>query len=431
MHETGTDLPVSGSSGNGLAGRRPPHGPKINGVSTASEPGLDPPPLIWRARGWAFALDWSAAVLEEIRQAAVEAFFSLPHGGVEIGGVLFGTREGERVRVLAARALACEHAFGPSFTLSERDHEGLRGLLDEGGRDAGTRDLEAVGWYHSHTRSGIFLSTQDLEIHNRYFPDPQQVALVVRPHAMRPVRAGFFFREADGAINAESSHGEFVLTATAPAEAEAEAAVSDTEPAPEGTPSRCGPEPPLPAFLSPPARKYGREWFWWAALVLAVGGGMFAFKDSWLPAFSREPATPALLMTFDLDGQLQIRWDRAAEVVRSASGGTLEITDGTAKTLVALDRKRLQEGTFSYARQTPRVDIRLALDQPDGRKQEELTSFLGQAPAPKPSADSTAADRAKLRQELEDQAARTLQLKRAIDEMQAELLKEQVRQQKK
>ena len=424
MHTSGTGLSASGTRGRGLAGRRRLRGPKINGVSTASEPGLDAPP-IWRARGWAFALEWSAAALEEIRQAATEAFFSLPHGGVEIGGVLFGTREGDRVRIVAARALACEHAFGPSFTLSERDHERLRALIDEGGRDAGTRDLEAVGWYHSHTRSGIFLSAQDLEIHNRYFPDPQQVALVVRPHAMRPVRAGFFFREADGTIHAESSHGEFVLPARAPAGSEG--AVSETEPAPEGTPSGGGPEPPLPAFLSPPARKYGWEWFWWAVLVLALGGGMFAFKDAWLPAISREPAAPALLMAFDLDGQLQIRWDRAAEVIRSASGGTLEITDGAAKTVVALDRKRIQEGTFSYARQTPRVDVRLALDRPDGAKLEELTSFLGQAPPPKPSADSTAEDRARLRQELEDQAARTRQLKWAVDKMQAELLKEQER----
>jgi NADH-quinone oxidoreductase subunit C/D len=27
-----------------------------------------------------------------------------------------------------------------------------------------------VGWYHSHTRAGILLSPEDLELHQRYFP---------------------------------------------------------------------------------------------------------------------------------------------------------------------------------------------------------------------------------------------------------------------
>ena len=46
-----------------------------------------------------------------------------------------------------------------------------------------------MGWYHSHTRSEIFLSDADLEIHNRYFPEPWQVALVLnRIRSSRLVR---------------------------------------------------------------------------------------------------------------------------------------------------------------------------------------------------------------------------------------------------
>jgi len=46
------------------------------------------------------------------------------------------------------------------------------------------------GWYHSHTRTGVLLSDTDLTIHNRFFPDPWQVALVVKPHTFEPMRAG-------------------------------------------------------------------------------------------------------------------------------------------------------------------------------------------------------------------------------------------------
>ena len=65
-----------------------------------------------------------------------------------------------------------------------------------------------MGWYHSHTRSEIFLSDADLEIHRRFFPEPWQVALVMKPHTFQPTRIGFFFREADGSVQAERSYRE-------------------------------------------------------------------------------------------------------------------------------------------------------------------------------------------------------------------------------
>jgi len=71
--------------------------------------------------------------------------------------------------------------------------------------------LSPVGWYHSHTRTEIFLSDADLEIHKQYFPEPWQVALVLKPHTFQPTRAGFFVREKDGAIYAKSSRREFVV----------------------------------------------------------------------------------------------------------------------------------------------------------------------------------------------------------------------------
>ena len=70
-----------------------------------------------------------------------------------------------------------------------------------------------VGWYHSHTRSEIFLSDADLAIHNRFFPEPWQVALVLKPHTFEPMRAGFFFREHEGSMRTQASYREFRLEA--------------------------------------------------------------------------------------------------------------------------------------------------------------------------------------------------------------------------
>src|SRR5439155_4743916 len=86
--------------------------------------------LSWSAPQCHFAIEYSPRVLDDIRLAVVDAFFSLPRGGAEIGGVLLGKYEEGRLRIAEYTALECEHASGPSFTLSPRDLERLRDLIE-------------------------------------------------------------------------------------------------------------------------------------------------------------------------------------------------------------------------------------------------------------------------------------------------------------
>jgi proteasome lid subunit RPN8/RPN11 len=308
-------------------------------------------------------IECAPAVLKEIRVAAMDAFFSVPHGGAEIGGVLYGMRRGGRACILACRPLDCEHALGPTFTLSENDHQRLRALLGQC-----PEGLEPLGWYHSHTRSELILSERDIEIHDRYFLEPWQVALVVRPHAMKPMRAAFFFREADGSIHAESSHSEFLLQ---PAAAPAAPLATERPPA---TVQRA------PAAGLPQAPR-SRRWLWWTVLapaLLLVGG--FLVPTNRTPPPVHPP--PISLLAFDLDGQLQIQWDRTAAPIRGASSGTLEINDGPAHAILPLDAAHLHAGTVIYARRTGRVDVRLSLSQSGGETLDEFTTFLGGPPPP-------------------------------------------------
>jgi hypothetical protein len=354
--------------------------------------------------------------MEEIRVAAMDALFSVPHGGAEIGGALWGTRSGGCVRILAARPLECEHALGPTFTLSGKDHARLAVLLEDGCPDLRAQGWEPLGWYHSHTRSEVFLSARDVEIHNRYFPDPWHVALVVRPHAMQPMRAGFFFREADGSIHADSSYEEFLLQPVLePAVGQAVSPAIAPRPAPPE------PEPARVPIAAPPAKR-SRKWLWWAATALGIAGVFCmletnafndalgdAFKKDWARVFAGDRPPSFALMAYDLNGQLQIHWDGAAEPIRAAEAGTLEITDGSTHTVIALEKRRLKSGTVSYARTGASVDIRLALREPGGKVSEEFTSFLGQASGPLPDAFATG-----IRLELHDQAVRTDELERAV-----------------
>ena len=163
----------------------------------------------WKAPECPFTIEYSLRVLDDIRLAVMDAFFSLPRGGAEIGGILLGQFVKRRLAIADYVPLDCEHAFGPSFALSPRDQDRLAELLASAEQNPDR--LRPVGWYHSHTRSEIFLTEADQELHHRYFPEPWQVALVLKPHTFHPTRAGFFFREPDGSIHGTASYQEFAL----------------------------------------------------------------------------------------------------------------------------------------------------------------------------------------------------------------------------
>jgi len=166
------------------------------------------------------AIEYAAAVLDEIRLRTVEGFQCTRHGGVEVGGVLFGKRGEGVLRILAVRPIECEYSSGPRFVLSKKDEMGLADLLLASADDSALAGLEPVGYFHSHTREEICLSAVDVQVFNRFFPQPWQVALVVRPANLAPTRAGLFRREANGTIRAASGSCEFLLTpATATAAA--------------------------------------------------------------------------------------------------------------------------------------------------------------------------------------------------------------------
>ena len=173
------------------------------------ERGTESAVATWTAPECPFRIEYATRVLDDIRLGVVDAFFSLPRGGAEIGGILLGSRDGNTISITDYQALDCEHAMGPSFTLSPRDQTNLAELIGKAKRNP--RDRQPVGWYHSHTRSEIFLSETDQDIHKRFFPEPWQVALVLKPHTFEPTRGGFFFREADGSIRGAASYQEFML----------------------------------------------------------------------------------------------------------------------------------------------------------------------------------------------------------------------------
>ncbi len=221
----------------------------------------------WSAPKSSLRIEYPAAALEDMCADAVEALSRFRHGGVEIGGVLFGTHRDGTVRIVDYRPLACEYAFGPRFTLSEKDRANLRELIFAPYRDPELRGLRVVGWYHSHTRSDLVLSPRDLELYERFFSEPWQIAVVVRPEPHELSVAGFFVRDGDPRPVFETEfrarrHRERVA-AVAPRPAPEPAAPRPVEPvaapAVPATPEPLPPPPAAPEPAPPRRRLFGRR----------------------------------------------------------------------------------------------------------------------------------------------------------------------------
>lgn len=377
------------------------------------------------------AIEGAPEVMEEVRAAVTHGYFSLARGGLEVGGLLFGRRDGGTLRIEGSRPILCQHAYGPAFTLSDSDLAGLAQLLEESSRDPELRGLEPVGWYLSHARSGLELSDRDLEVHNRWFPEAWQVALVLRPERTTPTRAAFYVRDAQGpprqlpefVVEPRAGLRQTILATPAvphveprqeaPAPPE-QAAAPPAPVAAEGPPPAF--ELPIPSFLQGPAPAPGPGRRWWLLFSLAwsvaAGSSAFALRDYWLP----KPPAALQVALQDAGGQLAIQWNQEAPAIREAEGGVLEIQDGDRKRVLKMSAQDLRGASVVVGRQSGRVTVRLEAKLPRGRTAEGRALFEGE-PVQNEVAiekDRLAAELERLQKDFSSQKQRNLELEAVV-----------------
>jgi len=217
----------------------------------------------WAPKECQVRIEYSAQVLREVR-------LERTHG--DAGGVLYGVRHGNELRVLAAR-----------------------GMTDD--RDPRLAGLDPVGIFAARTRGEVFLTESDLERFEE-FGTPGAVALVVSG-----ARGGFFVREADGSMLAIRSYQEF--------------------PVPDG--------PPETALVHTPRANRGRlggpiQVWPWIAL-----GTLFLLTLFVLLRSSSKLSPPLALTVHGEEGQLRIAWNLAA-----SRRGQLEIRDGARQSTIPI-----------------------------------------------------------------------------------------------
>jgi proteasome lid subunit RPN8/RPN11 len=419
----------------------------------------------WAVAESPITIEYSLVVIEEIRQVVAEGFQRLSRGGLEVGGVLYGRHDGRTIQIQAMREIACEHARGPSFLLSEKDRAALGDQMARAQEDPRLEGMTAVGWFLSHTRGEIALIEPDLEVFDAFFPAPWQVTLVIRPARGSFMRAGFFVRESNGAVKSERSYLDFTFP-DRPAMPErpprdrglpgdrglqgdraipADRAVPGDRAIP--TDRRSAPYPDAPVDTMPsfprdlplfgtaasmssylPQSEPRRKWPWGmvavvlAAAVLAVLGLRLITP--------RLTADPLSLSVSERDGQLQIQWNHSARSVTGATRGMLEITDGQESRTIPLSTLDLTRGSFNYLRKSADVEIRMTVEDATGEKMQEASRFLGSPPAvadpneldaTRVERDSLQDEIARLRAQNQKQAERIQQLERTLVILQTRL----------
>ena len=336
---------------------------------------------------------------------------------------LRGNRAGNTVYVAARRPLECEHAAGPSFGLSPKDAEQLERLLLASKSDPELAGMELVGWYVSHTRRPFGLSSGDIEIFDRFFPDPQKVTGVVQPAATGKARFGWFIRNADGVVDAQRPSSEFTIyptpgstspsstspgslpssvVASLPENAEAPLALETTG---NGRRIRGRREEsetgiqkaPYDTFrntlqLARPRAKQIRlsnRALIGAALLAVIFAAAVLVLLQWPRG---TPVHTSLIHVFDTGTQLRIDWDPKIPVLEQARLGVLEIREPFGEPVrISLSRDMLQSGSVFLDRPSSKVEVHLRLTDAAGSTSESMVYFIGRDPeVKKPVAESVA-----------------------------------------
>jgi len=168
--------------------------------NNGGQPGKVAERAVWTAPDSSSVVTYSLPLFHEIDFAVNEGYRKISHGGVEVGGLLFGLLEEDGPRIDAFRPIACDHASGPSFVLSDIDLERLVVQLDTAASDPELSGLKPVGWFLSRTRSPLQLVERELVLFDYFFPEPRTLTVLVKPERFQPTRFTFLVRDRDGKV---------------------------------------------------------------------------------------------------------------------------------------------------------------------------------------------------------------------------------------
>lgn len=318
--------------------------------------------------------------MNRLRQRAVDNFHALPHGGLEIGGILFGrvnpnARTPLRVEIAAERPIACSHSAGPAFILNADEQNEISSMLERSRLDAEIAPLSILGFWASHGRSQLALTPDDLELYKKLFPHPWQIVMVLKPANGSPTRGAYFYR-AGGRISPHNPQHDFYAephlatvppnTGDVPSSARYQPVVREKreEPPPPEPPPAPAPRVASRVPLS------GLAFFLAAAAIAGSGLTYFAVNEvQWSPGGApRDPPVNSSLNLelFSAGDSALVHWNANSAEIESASHGELDIEDGGSEQTVPLNLPRLRIGHLRIKANSPNVSATLKIYEQNG-----------------------------------------------------------------
>ncbi|MEZ5401258.1 MAG: hypothetical protein R2729_16425 [Bryobacteraceae bacterium] len=166
---------------------------------------------LWEVPGKPVSARLEIDFVDRLLMEIMRGFGVVPRRGVEMGGILLGSVQsgpaGKVVLVEDFEPVACQHAKGPAWLLSEDEQIQFEDTLARWAPAEGKRTY-AVGFYRSHTREGLGMTPEDEEMYRQYFRDPSAITLLVKPFATRTSVGAIFFREGE-TCKTDVSYEEF------------------------------------------------------------------------------------------------------------------------------------------------------------------------------------------------------------------------------
>jgi hypothetical protein len=378
-------------------------------TESKSELATAPDRLRWRCEPLAVDVECTNAVLEMIRDLAVDERCHLAHCTLERGGILFGEWTDTAIRIEAARPLECEHKFGPSFHLSKKDESSLVEALAVAREDPELGKLRPIGLYMSNSQN-FSMAIADVRIFDRYFPKARPMALVLRPSKFGQTRAEFFLRER-GSVTYFYAHE--VSSSTSESAYQDRQLIADNHQAEyrpvngAARPGEAGAIPALPPnevvkawsreslrrrFMTSLKRFRAflqtREKLWnvsrgdLIAAIVLLGFCTAATRSLWVRS-NLESSTRIPMRITDTGSQLRIDWDANDEPILSATSGVLEIRDGETEPLhLPFAKDALRAGSVFYAPRSGTIQVRMKLMSHKGRPQESIIYYIKPARVP-------------------------------------------------
>ena len=290
-------------------------------MTTSTTPDADY--AFWAIPGTSAKVTYSLGTFHEIDFVVNEGYRRIPHGGIEMGGLLFGRANEEGVRIETFRPIECEHASGPSFNLSDRDIAALEKQISSAASDPELNGFEVVGWFIAHTRGPLKMTEKEKLLFDRFFLGPAKLTVLIKPERFHPTRFGFLIRDKNGQMNTDASASAIILPG-------------------RGSQGREG---PVPSIAAPPETSGARPSDRTSTDTTSKGAAPLPVWQPAVPAPVNPTQPPVRAGTSDIPVP-QMDNAPAAPYVRS-----------TAETVKPPPAERLRPGPVSTARSLPEVEL--------------------------------------------------------------------------